>query len=317
MRLSKEEKNGREESCSIENQRVLLQEYAEAHFETYEWYEFVDDGFSGTNMKRPALQELLGCVEQHQIDCIIVKDFSRFSRDYLEAGLYMEQIFPLHGIRFISVNDNYDSNFHSGSTAGPEQAFQNLLNDLYSKDLSVKVKASLDNKKERGIYCSANCPFGYRKKAGDVHQVEIVEEEAAVIRQIFRMALEGCTASAIARELDRRHIKTPMEFRMMRSTVQDFLPNGSALVWNRGTVSSILKNRFYTGDVIYGKYEQKSVGGKPRLRPRSEWKVLSGHHEAVIDRSVFEKAQEIRNLRCTGRKAVDGTCQGEKTDDVI
>ena len=162
LRVSKEDALSCEESSSISCQRLLLKEYISKHFEDYELLEFADDGYSGTNLDRPAMRALLACVRARKADCIVVKDFSRFARDYVEAGSYVEQIFPFLGVRFISVNDGYDSGDVRGKTGGMERAFQNLMNDLYSKDLSVKVKSSLHAKKERGVYCSGNCPFGYK-----------------------------------------------------------------------------------------------------------------------------------------------------------
>lgn len=191
LRLSKEDEWITQESNSISCQRLLLKGYIERNFENYEIMEFVDDGYSGTSMDRPGMKEMLTCVRQKKINCIIVKDFSRFSRDYVETGSYVEQIFPFMGVRFISVNDHYDSEDSHQKTIGMNLAFKTLVNDLYSKDLSVKVKSSLTSKKERGIYCSGNCPFGYRKKADDRNQVEVVEEEAEVVREIFRLTLEG------------------------------------------------------------------------------------------------------------------------------
>ena len=182
LRVSKEDALSCEESSSISCQRLLLKEYIREHFEDYELLEFADDGYSGTNLDRPAMRALLACVRARKADCIVVKDFSRFARDYVEAGSYVEQIFPFWGVRFISVNDGYDSGDVRGKTGGMERAFQNLMNDLYSKDLSVKVKSSLHAKKERGVYCSGNCPFGYKKKEGGRNQVEIVEEEAELVR---------------------------------------------------------------------------------------------------------------------------------------
>lgn len=206
LRLSKEDDWNAQESNSISYQRLLLRGYIERNFENYEILEFVDDGYSGTSMDRPAMQELLAAARQKKVDCIIVKDFSRFARDYVETGFYVEQIFPFLGIRFISVNDHYDSEAVTKKTIGMNLAFKTLVNDLYSKDLSVKVTSSLHSKKERGIYCSGNCPFGYRKKAEDRNQVEIVEEEAAVVREIFRLTLEGYTSVDIAKKFHKEKV---------------------------------------------------------------------------------------------------------------
>ena len=296
LRVSKEDALSCEESSSISCQRLLLKEYISKHFEDYELLEFADDGYSGTNLDRPAMRALLACVRARKADCIVVKDFSRFARDYVEAGSYVEQIFPFLGVRFISVNDGYDSGDVRGKTGGMERAFQNLMNDLYSKDLSVKVKSSLHAKKERGVYCSGNCPFGYKKKEGGRNQVEIVEEEAELVRRIFRLTLEGYTSVEIAKKLNQENIKAPIEYLMARGAARR-KPVGKGFSWEGSTVCTMLRNDFYAGDVVYGKYERETVGGKPRLKPRNEWRITYDHHEPIVARKVFEEVQRIRGER--------------------
>ena len=293
LRLSKEDDWNAQESNSISYQRLLLRGYIERKFENYEILEFVDDGYSGTSMDRPAMQELLAAARQKKVDCIIVKDFSRFARDYVETGSYVEQIFPFLGIRFISVNDHYDSEAVTKKTIGMNLAFKTLVNDLYSKDLSVKVTSSLHSKKERGIYCSGNCPFGYRKKADDRNQVEIVEEEAAVVREIFRLTLEGYTSVDIAKKFHKEKVKTPVEYLIERGATHR-QPVGKEFSWQHTTICTILKNHFYAGDVVYGKYKKDKVGGKNHLKPRSEWKITYNHHEPIVEREIFDAVQQTR-----------------------
>ncbi len=151
------------ESSSVTMQRFLLRRYAAENFSDYDLLEFSDDGYTGTNLDRPGLQAMLEMVKELKIDCIIVKDFSRFARDYIELGTYLEQIFPFMGVRFISVNDGYDSQGCHGGLGDFEVNFKNLLYDLYSKDLSQKVRSSLAVRKEQGQYVSANAPFGYKR----------------------------------------------------------------------------------------------------------------------------------------------------------
>lgn len=295
LRLSKEDDWNAQESNSISYQRLLLRGYIERNFENYEILEFVDDGYSGTSMDRPTMQELLAAARQKKVDCIIVKDFSRFARDYVETGFYVEQIFPFLGIRFISVNDHYDSEAVTKKTIGMNLAFKTLVNDLYSKDLSVKVTSSLHSKKERGIYCSGNCPFGYRKKAEDRNQVEIVEEEAAVVREIFRLTLEGYTSVDIAKKFHKEKVKTPVEYLIERGATHR-KPVGKEFSWQHTTICTILKNHFYAGDMVYGKYKKDKVGGKNHLKPRSEWKITYNHHEPIIEREVFDAVQQTRGI---------------------
>ena len=297
MRLSKEEGNPEEESGSIRTQRILLRGFVEAHFEGYRLYEFRDDGYSGTNLNRPGVSGMLDMVRASALDCIIVKDFSRFSRDYIELGSYLEQIFPFMGIRFISINDHYDSDRCMGHAGELDFCFRNLLYDLYSKDLSVKVKSSLAAGKARGRYISANCPFGYEKDPGDRHMLVVAEDEAEIVRRIFDMTLEGMTSARIAGILNAEGIRTPAEFKREKSG-KGQKGKGKSM-WAAGTICAILRNQVYTGDMVYGKTWKEEVGGRNLARPRSQWKVFPNHHMPVISREVFDRVQRGR-----GRKHV-------------
>ncbi len=296
MRLSKEDGNDDNESNSITNQRLLLQQYIAGHFENYTLQEFQDDGFSGLNLKRPGIMRLLKAAEDGEIDCIIVKDFSRFSRDYIEMGNCLERFFPKLGVRFISVNDGYDRGCHAGNFSGLDTAFKSLMYDLYSKDLSVKVKASLRTKKEQGQYVSGTSPFGYRKSPQDRHMLLIDEEEAAVVKRIFQMTAEGKTSAEIAEHFNKEGVKTPIQFRIEKQEVKK-QPKGSSFWWSRSTVCAILRNPVYTGDIVYGKYTRYEVGGKNHLRPKCEWKTHHNHHEPIIEREFFEMIQKRKKCR--------------------
>ena len=156
---------------------------------------------------------MLERIRNGEINCIIVKDFSRFARDYIELGAYLEQIFPFLGVRFISVNDGYDSASVQGGVADMDVNFKNLLYDLYSRDLSGKVRSSLAVRKEKGQYVSANSPFGYEKDPEDRHALLIAEDEAEVVRKIFSLTLEGRTSVEIARLFNETGVKTPAQFK--------------------------------------------------------------------------------------------------------
>lgn len=295
MRLSKGDDPG-EESDSIRLQRILLKEFAAAHFTDYELLEFADDGYSGKNFDRPGIAGLLRMARAGEVDCIIVKDFSRFSRDYIELGSYMEQIFPVMGVRFISVNDGYDSAGGELSESGLDISFKNLLYDLYSRDLSMKVKSSLAVRKAAGQYISARSPFGYEKFPEDRHKLCIVEEEAEVVRRIFRLTLQGYTSVQIARQFNEEGVKTPAQFRIEKGQPGS-VPRNGLFVWQPAAVCRILQNEVYAGDIVYGKTEKDAVGGRNHLKPKSQWRIYRDHHEAIIDRSVFELAQEGRGRK--------------------
>lgn len=296
MRLSQDDVDFARESSSIINQRDLLRTYAAEHFRQYELMEFQDDGYSGANFDRPGIVELFAKVKEGIVDCIIVKDLSRFSRDYIEIGSYLEQIFPFAGVRFIAVNDGYDSDLHKGDVAGMDTSFKNLINDLYCKDISVKVKSALKVKKEKGIYANGSCPFGYRKDPKDRHRLLIDEEEAVVVRRIFQMTADGLSSHKIAQQFNAEGVKTPIEFKIERG-IASMKPKGQSFEWSGSTICQMLRNATYVGDIVYDKYDTPEVSGKARLRPRSEWKVFKNHHEAIIDRAVFEKIQQSRGTK--------------------
>lgn len=287
MRLSKEDTCLQQESNSIYYQRAMLKEYVSKHFKEYQLLEFVDDGYSGLHFNRPSVTKLLEYVRIKLVDCIVVKDFSRFSRDYIELGSYIEQIFPFMGVRFISVNDHYDSEQTQGGIGNIDILFKFLLYDLYSKDLSVKVKTALNTRKEKGNYISANSPFGYEKGKQNRHMLFIKEDEAFVVRRIFDMTLNGYTCVQIAKQFNKEGIKTPRQFKMKTNKIA-----GEVFEWHSSTIYHILKNEIYIGDIVYGKYYKKEVGGKNYLKPRSEWKIYHNHHEPIVTRQVFEKVQK-------------------------
>ncbi len=303
LRLSKEDEEIADESNSIINQRSLLKEYVKKHFEHYKLKEFVDDGFSGTNFLRPGITDMMNQIRDGKINCVIVKDFSRFSRDYIELGSCLDQIFPFLGVRFISLNDNYDSAEHLGNTTDLDTSFKGLMYDLYSKDLSVKVKSSLRARKGQGQYISCYAPFGYTKDRGDRHKLIIAEDEAKIVRRIFALTLEGKTSIEIAKLFNREKVPTPIAFKIRKKKTSR-KPLGDSFKWDNTVICAILKNRVYAGDMVYDKFYKDEVGGKNHLKPRSEWKIYKDHHAAIISRDIFDKIQENRKqTRSTNPKS--------------
>lgn len=296
IRLSKEDDKCKEESNSITMQRILLRKFVAENFSDYDLLEFCDDGYTGTNFERPSMQNMLELVRDSKINCIIVKDFSRFARDYIELGSYLEQIFPFMGVRFISVNDNYDSKNYRGSIADIDMNFKNLLYDLYSKDLSQKVRSSLAVRKEQGQYVSANSPFGYEKDPEDRHALLIAEDEAEVVRRIFSLTVEGYTSVEIARLFNETQVKTPIEFKIEKGKTSRE-PKGERFLWSSSTICQILKNEIYIGNIVQKKYTKDFVGGKNHLNPRENWLITYNHHEPIIDKEVFDKVQEGRGIK--------------------
>ncbi len=279
------------DSLSIENQRLVLHEYAAnmPEADRAEVLEFVDNGYTGTNFERPQVQNLLEMVRANKIDCIIVKDFSRFGRNSIETGYFMERVFPLFHTRFISVSDDYDSDQHKGDTGGMDVAFKYLINEYYSKDMSIKSKSAKYAKMQRGEYQSKICPYGYRKSADG--RMEPDPEAAEVVKLIFRLSAEGVNATDIARELVRRHIPTPGEYKAARGNHTHDISRTNGL-WANSTVLRILEDERYTGTYIIGKRAVIEVGGtRNRTKPRDKWFVIPDHHPAIIDKAVFDESR--------------------------
>ena len=295
MRLSKVDEGGKakEESNSISMQRILIYQYIASHFAGCQILEYLDDVFSGVRFKRPGVQRLLEDAKNEKLDCIIVKDFSRFGRDYMEVGAYLEQIFPFLRIRFISINDSYDSVSSQGGIGDLDVNFKNLLYDFYSKDLSQKVKASLRARKESGQYVSANAPFGYEKAVDDRHMLVVCEDEAEVVRKVFGFALQGMTSSQTAKRLNLENVPAPVEFKIRKGKTSR-KPKGDKFYWSSSIVCSILRNPVYIGDVEYGKTEKEQVGGRNVLKAKADWKVVRNHHAPIITREVFWEVQKNR-----------------------
>lgn len=301
LRLSIEDEGDKDESNSISNQRKQIYEYIhrDSELSRYEVVEFCDDGYSGTNMERPGMQKMLKEVKDNKIRCIMVKDMSRFSRDYIEMGTYLNQIFPFMGIRFISINDHYDSREHQGNTIEIDTAFQTLLYDLYSKDVSVKVKASFENKCANGEYVFGQVPFGYEKSKEVKNAVVVNESEAAIVRYIFSLAMQGKSSTQIARQLCEENVPTIMQMRNSEKEYRD----EKVYYWSEKSVRNMLNNRFYLGEMAYGKTVRKSVGSKNRISvPMEDWKVIKEHHEALISEEIFEQVSLFRPEHSTKRK---------------
>jgi len=294
LRLSHED-GDKEESNSITGQKNLIRDYFSHHPEFVECGMKVDDGFSGSSFERPAFQEMMADVKAGKIDCIVVKDLSRFGRNYLDAGEYIERIFPFLGVRFIAINDNYDSlrsNTESDELVIP---FKNLINEAYCRDTSIKIRSQLETKRKRGDFTGAFAVYGYLKDPENKNHLIIDEFAADVVRDIFRWKLKGISAGDIADRLNRDGILPPMDYKQsqgMRFSTPFRVKTCSA--WNATTILRILKNPVYTGVLEQGKNTTPSYKVKRRIvKPREEWDVVKGVHEAIIDQRDFEIIQKV------------------------
>ncbi len=301
LRLSLEDMEDKDESGSISSQRSMILDYIN-HSEDLKdrvVSEFCDDGYSGTSMERPGMQKLLSEVRANRIGCVIVKDMSRFSRNYIELGTYMNQIFPFLGVRFIALGDHYDSKEHAGSTTPLDTSFQMLLYDLYSKDVSMKVKSSFENKFAGGEYVFGQVPFGYEKSKEKKNMIIVNEKEAEIVRHIFALALDGNSSTQIARLLNEEGIPTRRQIRRQERTDE----GGKVRAWDNVSVRTILNNRFYLGEMACGKSKRKYAGSKNGIMlPRQEWRVIPGHHEPLVTPEDYEKASLFHTGASTKRK---------------
>lgn len=314
-RLSVEDDLISVESNSIANQRLFIKSFIakDEELSKYEFCEFYDDGYSGTTMNRPGIQALLELVKKNEIDIVIVKDLSRFSRDYINLGTYMEQIFPFMGIRFIAISDHYDSRDYEGSGVDIDVAFQGLLSDFYCKDVSDKVKSSLSTRRRQGKYSTGLTPFGYEKKESNPYELQIVSEEADIVRYIFQLAFEGNNLTQICRKLNEEKILTPLEYRNQRKKQNRKELQQQYKLWQAGTVRAVLINETYIGNMVYEKTKQELPGtGKKIVLPREEWKVFENHYEPIVEKEIFDKVQQKFGNRKTGnRKSIEYPLKGK------
>ena len=295
------------ESLSIPNQKLLLLEKAMSlqEWDNSEVLEFVDNGHTGTNFERPAVQELLTMVQAGKIDCIIVKDLSRFGRNSIETGYFIERVFPLYHTRFISVSANF-----KGDTGGIDIAFKYLISECYSRDMSMKTKSAKYAKMRRGEYQSVICPYGYRKSADG--RMEPDEEVSEIVRQIFEWAADGNTAAEITRKLYAMKIPTPGEYRRNKGK-DHYNVSRTHGVWNSSTVLRMLADQRYIGTYVIGKRKVQEIGSRRmKLKDESEWFKIPDHHSAIVSKELFEQANtSIKRFSLPNKKRRDYLLRGK------
>ena len=300
LRLSKEDEFIRDESNSITNQRAFIREYInkDKALRKMNVLEFVDDGFTGKNMDRPDMQRMLDQIKRKEISCVIVKDFSRFSRDHIEQGKYIEQIFPFMGVRFIAINDNYDSDDYVGGIGEIDIAFKGILYDFFSEEQSQKVTTILDVKRGSGKYITAYAPFGYVKSPEDKHKLVVDEYASQIVKRIFREFLSGKSMYKIAEALNLEGIETPGVYIATRENNENQLAKyrEKKPLWSNVAVGRILENEQYTGTMVYNRFKSENVGDKHvKALPEEEWKRVENCHVAIISKEDFEKAAAKRS----------------------
>ena len=300
LRLSKEDDDlscssgAKSESNSISNQRKLIYDFMKSHPELELYDEYKDDGKSGSNFDRAEFQRMMKDIEAGKVNCVIVKDQSRFGRDYIDVGKYKEKIFPKLGVRFITINEGYDS---LSATSSDDLAFtiNSFVYDFYIRDISTKIRTNLTAKKQNGEYAGAFVAYGYVKDSDDKSKLVVDPFAADVVRDIFRWKIEGLSPQNIAVRLNELGIPSPAEYkRLSGSNYKTNFQTSSKAIWSHVSVRRILKNEIYLGVMIQGKrttpnYKTKTVVTKAE----SEWLRVEGTHEAIISARDFELVQEL------------------------
>lgn len=297
LRLSSDD-GDKAESDSIRNQRSLLQDFVSKHSELSLIEEYVDDGYSGANFERPAFQRMMEDVRNHKINCIIVKDLSRFGRNYIETGRYLEKIFPVLGVRFIAVNDHYDSADTKNDADQIIVPFKNLINDAYCRDISMKIRSQLEIKRKKGEFTGSYASYGYAKDPVDKNHLVIDEYAAEIVRFIFNMKMDGYSADRIAMKLNEMGVFTPMEYK--RSCGFNYtcgFRSYKDAKWCATSVLRILKNELYVGTMVQGKTRKINYKVKACMDVRPEdWVKVEGTHEPIVSREIFECVQNLMKL---------------------
>ncbi len=283
----------KEESHSISNQRKLILNYLgiRKEFATCTIHEYCDDGFTGTNFDRPGFQRMIADAEYRVIDTIIFKDYSRFGRNFLGVGRYLEEVLPELQIRVISINDDYDSNNVATAIDGIIIPLKNLMNEYYSKDISNKVKSGIKSRQKRGEYISAHALFGYRKNPEDKHHLIIDEETAPIVRMVFDFALAGMNGIQIAMKLNELQVMTPAWYSIRQEKRNYHIDSKS--IWTSAKAFKILRDQRYTGDMVGNVRVHTKIGRSFSEKvERKEWLVVKDTHEGIISKELFRKVNK-------------------------
>ena len=302
VRLSKEDgdisSSAKLESNSISNQKALILDFLKDKKDIEVVSVRVDDGYSGSNFERPAFQAMLEDIRHGIVDCVVVKDLSRFGREYIDSGKYIERLFPALGVRFIAINDNYDS------LKGKNQAdeiiipFKNLINDAYCRDISIKIRSNLEIKREKGECVTPFVAFGYRKTKTDKHKLEIDPSAGSVVQDIFKMKLQGMSQDAIANRLNELGILSPFEYKISSGShyKTGFRQKEQAL-WSSVTVRRILENEVYIGNLVQGKRTTPNHKVKQTyVKPEDDWIRIEKNHEPLVSDRDFEIVQRLLGM---------------------
>ena len=301
VRLSIENSGKDDDGDSIENQTSICKEYIAEHpdLKLYDIYE--DNGKKGTHFDRPEFQRMMEDVKGGKVQCILVKDLSRFGRDYIEAGQYLEKIFPFLGVRFISITDGYDSLNSDDAEGALMIPLKNMMNDVYAKDISRKIITSFRARQEKGEYLPAFPPYGYVKSKTRAYRYEVDEKVAPYVRMIFEWKAAGVSHSEICRRLNDMGAVTPAKRKVELGIWH--AEKYKHTIWHGRTIIDIMKNSTYTGELVYGRMPKSLYQGIKchRAKP-DEWRIIPDAHEAIVSRELYDKVQALFDERAKEMK---------------
>ena len=290
IRLSIED-SGKTDGYSLENQEKLVRDYIADQQDMRLYRLYIDNGATGTVFERPAFDEMMQDMKDGKINCIVVKDLSRLGRNYLEAGNYLEQIFPFFRVRFISITDGYDSNSPDVTDESLIIPLKNIINEGYAKDISLKITTSFESRKKQGQFMGRYPVYGYLKDPANKNHLIINPETCGIVRRIFQMRDSGMALGAIASQLNAEGIPSPAQYLWIKGLSKEERHQDS--YWDRINVKRLLTNKMYLGILVYGKERSSFAKGIKRQRvPESEWKYVPNAHEAIIDQELFDSVQK-------------------------
>lgn len=302
VRISKEDgdiaNSSKRESNSISSQKALILDFLKDKKDIEVVSVRVDDGYTGSNFERPAFQAMMEDIRRGIVDCVVVKDLSRFGREYIDSGKYIERLFPALGVRFIAINDNYDS------LQGKNQAdeiiipFKNLINDAYCRDISIKIRSNLEVKRKNGECVTPFVAYGYKKAEKDKHKIEIDPVAAGIVKDIFRLKLQGMSQDGIANYLNDRGVLSPYEYKLSNgSHYETGFRQKEQAEWSSVTVRRILENEMYIGNLVQGKRTTPNHKIKQTyLKPEDDWIKVEKNHESIISDRDFEIVQRLLGM---------------------
>lgn len=292
VRLSVENSGKDDDGDSIENQTGICREYVDARPYLNLYGIYSDNGEKGWKFDRPEFTRMMDDVKAGKVDCIVVKDLSRFGRDYIETGNYLEKIFPFLGVRFISITDSYDSFTCDDAESALMVPLKNMVNDVYAKDISRKIITSFRQRQEKGDFLPGNTPYGYIKSETRQFRYEVDEKVAPYIRMLFEWKAEGVSHAEMARRLNEMGAVTP-SMRKVELGIWH-AEKYRHTVWGGRTLTDILTNPVYTGALVYGRMPKSLYEGiRVHRAPKEEWRILEGMHEPIVSQELFDRVQEI------------------------